>query len=375
MFRLRNAFVWTGSKARPPPAPARPHALPCYLAPVSKRAKSIVAALEQWFEREHRPLPWRDGYDPYRVLVSEFMLQQTRMEVVLDYFPRFIAKFPTVAALAAAPESEVLAAWSGLGYYRRARMLREAAVAIVAVHGGTVPREIDVLAKLPGLGRYTAGAVASIGFDRRAPVVEGNVTRLLARLDALEAPVGSAALTKALWQRSTELVGLARSPRNFNQAMMEYGALVCRPQNPRCGECAVSSFCEGRARSGELPAKREAEASRRLVVPLFLVADGRGRVLMRREGGKLMKDMFHLPHGVTSLLPGEILDATPRALLGRFAHSITNRRVEFEVFEAELSAASVRDGEEYAWIDPADLDAVPHPSYVRKALRIAGMLG
>lgn len=343
----------------------------------SARSQKIVDALETWFEHEQRPLPWRSGYDPYHILVSELMLQQTRMEVVLDFFPRFIHSFPSIAALAAASEGAVLSAWSGLGYYRRARMLRSAAIAIVEQHGGVVPRSFAALSALPGIGRYTAGAVSSIAFDQRDAVVEGNVTRLLARLESIESTAGTAALSRALWEKSSELVALARSPRAFNQAMMEYGALVCRPQNPGCGACVVARHCKGKNRADELPMKRAGGGLpvTHLVVPLYLISDGGGRILMRRETGTLMNEMFHLPHGVTSLLAGEVLEALPLALLGRFGHSITNRRIEFEVFEAELDARVVTESRgEYAWIDPAGLDSVPHPSYVKKALRIAGRL-
>jgi A/G-specific DNA glycosylase len=341
---------------------------------ISRRA-AIVNALEEWFERNQRPLPWRAEYDPYHVLVSEMMLQQTRMEVVLDYFPRFIAKFPTVEALARAPEFEVLASWSGLGYYRRARMLRSAAIAISELHGGVVPDDEELLAKLPGIGRYTAGAVASIAFDRKAAVVEGNVTRLLARVDAIDAPVESAALRNELWKTAADLVALARSPRNFNQAMMEYGALVCRSQNPRCDECVIAKHCRGESRTAELPARRQSSAVKRLLIPLYLVSDSRGRILMRRESGTLMSEMFHLPHGDTSLLPGEVLDVDPGAPLGRFTHTVTNRRIEFVVHDAELRAGVVRDSSgEYRWVDPRALRSVPHPSYVKKALRLAGWI-
>lgn len=333
----------------------------------------LVSLTESWFRKNQRPLPWRDGYDPYRVWVSEVMLQQTRMEVVLGYYERFMARFPTVAALARASVDDVTAAWSGLGYYRRARMLRDGAVDVMTRFGGRIPKSVEELMTIAGIGRYTAGAIASIAHGRRAPIVDGNVARIVARLFAIEAPLASPELMREAWRRAEELVAASKSPRDFNQGLMELGALVCTPRNPSCGRCPLRKHCAAflTDRVDALPQPKAKPVTRELRIPLYLVIDRDGRVLMRRESGQLMCGMFHLPHGDTTLLTGTPLRIGASATLGTFRHTVTNRRITFEVFAvAHRPRTRAR---EYAWIDPDALAAIPHPSYVRKALRLAGI--
>ncbi len=317
--------------------------------------------LEQWFARYQRPLPWRGTYEPYHVWLSEVMLQQTRMEVVLPYFERFLSRFPTVAALAAASDDEVTAAWSGLGYYRRARMLRAGAVAVMNRFGGRLPASVEELLTIPGIGRYTAGAIASIAFQARAPIVDGNVTRVVARLFGDDDDP---------WGRAEALVQTCTSPRALNQSLMELGALVCTPRNPSCLICPLRRQCVALAtgRIDELPRPKEKKATRELSIALYLIRDRKGRVLMRRESGPLMNDLYHLPHGDTSLLTGEPLDATPGRLLGTFRHTVTTRKIEFTVYTAD--ARGLRGRKDYEWIDVSEMSEVPHPSYVAKALRL-----
>jgi A/G-specific adenine glycosylase len=322
----------------------------------------IARRIETWFARHQRPLPWRETYDPYRVWVSEVMLQQTRMEVVLKYYDRFLERFPTLAALAASTDHDVMAAWSGLGYYRRARMLRAGAADVMARFGGVVPSSVEELLTIPGVGRYTAGAIASVAHARRAPIVDGNVARITARLFGRDLSV------RETWERAEALVGACRSPRDFNQGLMETGALICKPRNPSCLLCPVSANCVARAtgRVDELPRPKPKKETRAMRIALYVVVDRRGRVLMRRESGALMTAMYHLPHGDTSLLTGKPLDVVRGALLGTVRHTITTRRIEFDVYAAKLAAT--RD--DYQWIDPSTLAAVPHPSYVTKALAL-----
>ncbi|HVT44755.1 MAG TPA: A/G-specific adenine glycosylase [Thermoanaerobaculia bacterium] len=337
----------------------------------SDRWKEIAQRLEGWFARNQRDLPWRARYDPYEIWLSEVMLQQTRMEVVLVYYDRFLARFPNLEALAQAAEEDVLAAWSGLGYYRRARALREAARMVIERHDGVMPDAVELLRELPGIGRYTAGAVASIAHQRRTPVVEGNVTRLLARIDALEAPAGSAVLTRQLWDRATRLVERAESPRNLNQAMMELGALVCRPATPSCNECPVEDLCSARiaGRTGELPRAGKRSQSEALTIPLFIVEDARGNLLMRRERGALMTGMLHFPHGSDALLDDCSESFAAGELIGSVRHTVTHRRIEFRVVAAQPRGAYLRETPgDYVWIDPGDIERFPHPSYVRKVL-------
>lgn len=305
------------------------------------------------------------------------MLQQTRMEVVLGYYERFLARFPDLASLARASEDEVMAAWSGLGYYRRARMLREGARAVVERFGGQIPESVEELQEIPGVGRYTAGAIASIAHRRKAPIVDGNVARILSRLMMIREPLGSGALMRAAWRHAEELVACCGDPREFNQGLMELGALICKPSKPRCGECPLRSHCAAFAAgcAEELPLEKAKKATRALRIPLYLIRDRRGRILMRRESGKLMKAMFHLPHGNSSLLGAPPFEADVRRLLGTFRHTVTTRRIEFSLYEADLVARGRPARRGYSWIDPQEMDAIPHPSYVRKALKFAGLDG
>jgi A/G-specific adenine glycosylase len=322
------------------------------------RLSRIARSVESWFASEQRPLPWRERYEPYAIWVSEVMAQQTRMEVVVPYFERFIDRFPDIASLANATEDAVAAEWSGLGYYRRARMLREGAVEVVQRFGGVLPRTVAELTSIRGIGRYTAGAIASIAFDERAPIVDGNVARVLARVAGEENP----------WKHAESLVAACKSPRALNQGLMELGALICTPRNAKCVECPLRRDCIAFAtdRVHELPAVREKKSPQILHIPLYVVTDRRGRILMRREHGPLMNAMLHLPHGNRDLFdapPLAVRDAKP---LGTFRHTITTRRITFELFAAR---ASRRSG--YEWIAPSDLGKFPHPSYVTKALRLA----
>jgi len=327
-----------------------------------RRVRLSARRLESWFARHQRPLPWRREYEPYHVWLSEVMLQQTRMEVVLPYFERFLARFPTIAALAAASDDDVTSAWSGLGYYRRARMLRAGAVAVMSRFGGNLPASVDELLTIPGIGRYTAGAIASIAFDAHEPIVDGNVTRVVARLFGDDDDP---------WGHAEALVEASKSPRVLNQALMELGALICTPRNPTCLICPLNKQCVALATGciDELPRPKEKKATRELNIALYLIRDRRGRVLMRRESGPLMNDLYHLPHGDTSLLTGPPLDATPGQLLGTFRHTVTTRKIEFTVYTAE--ARGIRGRKDYEWIDVSEMSEVPHPSYVTKALRLA----
>lgn len=331
---------------------------------------TLAAAVEGWFAANQRPLPWRRRYDPYHVWVSEVMLQQTRMEVVLRFYERFLERFPDVTTLARAAEEDVLAAWSGLGYYRRARMLRQGAIAVVERYGGRVPETVPELSTIPGIGRYTAGAIASIAHRHRAPIVDGNVARILSRLFAIAAPLASPRLMSEAWKLAERTVEASDDPRMFNQGLMEIGALICKPVRPLCGSCPVQFCCAAfqQGRVHELPGPKQKGVTRELDIRLYLVIDPGGRLLMRREEGPLMSGMFQLPHDNSSLFPAAPLPLREETRLGAFRHTITDRRIRFTVFTATLTG--IADGDGYRWIDLTDLGAVPHPSYVSKALRL-----
>ena len=290
------------------------------------------------------------------------MLQQTRMEVVLGYFERFMTRFPTIKRLASSSVDDVLAMWSGLGYYRRARMLHEGAVAVAK--RGRMPQSVAELMEIPGIGRYTAGAIASIAFGGRAAIVDGNVRRVLSRTYGTNEDV---------WDLCEGLVRACASPRDFNQGLMELGALVCTPIRPMCPICPIRRMCFAfkTNRVQDFPAPKPKPKTRALHIPLYVVTDRRGRVLMRREHGTLMNAMLHLPHGDSSLFGARPLDVVQTQLLGTFRHTVTNRRITFAVFQAELSQ---QVDDDYEWIDVTKLRTHAHPSYVAKALKLSGRL-
>jgi A/G-specific adenine glycosylase len=249
----------------------------------SAQIRNFRKRLLRWFAHEQRKLPWRGESDPYRVLVSEVMLQQTRVAVVQERYKEFIQQFPTAEELARTRQQTVLAAWSGLGYYRRARALHKAAK-IVSANGG-FPRSASALMELPGVGRYTAAAVASIAYKEPAPVVDGNVKRVLTRLMGQE--IGE----QRYWEVAGELLD-PQHPGDFNQAMMELGALVCLPAKPACESCPVAALCSLRG-----PGPRRAQPARRKAVSRYLLAQRNGSVLLRQRPRKasLMAGMWELP--------------------------------------------------------------------------------
>jgi A/G-specific adenine glycosylase len=251
--------------------------------PASRATNRIQRALLAWFAKAQRPLPWREGYDPYRVWVSEMMLQQTQVETVKPYFARWMARFPSVQALAEAPLEDVLKRWEGLGYYARARNLHRAAREIVARHGGEIPDDLEMLLALPGIGPYSAGAIASIAFNRAVPLVDGNVARVLSRLFALREAPQSSAGKRHLWSVAESLLP-ASGGRDFNQALMELGALLCRSRQPLCGLCPVRADCLAYAKGNpeDYPARRK-RAERPVVRACLAIAKRGDFVLMRQR--------------------------------------------------------------------------------------------
>ena len=249
--------------------------------------KGIVKPLQAWFDDQGRDLPWRRSTSPWRTLVSEFMLQQTQVSRVEERFEIFLERFPTPAAMVDAGEDDVLAAWEGLGYYRRARFLHASAVAIVSEHGGLVPSDAEELLALPGVGRYTAGAIASIAFDRRAPIVDGNVARVVARLSGMDVQADDPDLITAAWSASTAMVEATDRPGSLNEAVMELGATVCTPASPRCDRCPIESACRGRARGieGEIPRPKSRPVRTVVHIHLVIVRRDNEILLERRPTG------------------------------------------------------------------------------------------
>lgn len=338
----------------------------------SREATTIAARVEEWFRLNGRDLPWRGHYDAYHVWISEFMAQQTRMDVVLRHLPRFVERFPSIAALAAAEEEEVVAAWSGLGYYRRARMLHRSAREIVDRFGGRLPGDVETLRTLHGFGPYTAGAVASIAFERRVPVVDGNVARVVARVERIEAAWRSRDLDRRAWEVAGMLVERCTSPRALNQGLMELGASVCRPRNPDCKACPIAKNCQAAKDGVAALYPRPAPKAKvvELEVPVWIFADREGRVLLLRSNGSLMKGMFQLPVGSSELF-GEAMAVVERGpRVGEVTHTITHRRIRFQLFAPEMPDSLAESRGEWRWVRMDELGEVPHPSWVRKALDV-----
>jgi A/G-specific adenine glycosylase len=345
--------------------------------------KEVRRALLSWYRKSRRDLPWRRTRDPYRIWVSETMLQQTRVETVLRYYPRFLARFPDLHSLATADPDDVLGEWAGLGYYGRARNLQTAARQVIAEWGGEMPDDVEGLCSLKGVGRYTAGAVASIAFDRPAPVVDGNVARVLARLLAVREEVQSPPVMRRLWEEAGALAR-AKSPGDLNQALMELGAMVCTPRAPLCEVCPLKARCLARE-SGDpeaIPVKRPRRKPTRLEAAAAFV-ERRGRALaVRRPPRGLLGGLWELPggelsagenpeEGVARLLRervGLTLRETER--IGTVEHAFTHRVLHLHLYRARGAGGRVRLGgfDAHRWLPPALLAELPQSALMRKAL-------
>jgi A/G-specific adenine glycosylase len=256
--------------------------------------RALRAPLLRWYAKHRRDLPWRKTRDPYAIWVSEAMLQQTTVAAVIPYWERFLKRFPDVGTLARAKEEDVLAAWTGLGYYRRARALREGAIAVLERHAGTVPGDREALLALPGIGPYTAGAIASVAFGRAEPVVDGNVKRVFARLFALRASGASA--ERRYWEIAGRLVE-GPAPGDLNQALMELGATICTPRSPDCPRCPLSRACRARAsgRPEAFPRAPRRPEVREIDVAVAWI-ERAGRVLVERaHPGSPLRGAWDLP--------------------------------------------------------------------------------
>ncbi len=319
--------------------------------------KKITPSLLRWFHRNKRDLPWRKTKDPYRIWVSEVMLQQTQVETVIPYYHRWLSAFPTIKALAGASLSEVLKLWEGLGYYARARNLHRAAKMIVKNHGRKFPDSAEALRRLPGIGRYTAGAIASIAFNEPEPILDGNVKRVLSRLGAMREPIDSSEGERKLWQWARTLVEVEPSKAgDFNQSLMELGALICLAERPKCSICPVWRFCEAHRlkKEEDFPVKSRREKVERLRT-VAAVVRRRGRLLLEKQplhgrwGG-----LWTFPHWVhkNGADESEFLKNRLRRELGirvtrlrpkmTVEHGFTKYRVRLEVYEGRVSSLRAR---------------------------------
>lgn len=335
--------------------------------------------LLNWYDACKRDLPWRRSRDPYAIWVSEIMLQQTRAETVIGYWTRFMAQFPTVETLAAAPEQDVLKAWEGLGYYSRARNLRKCAQVVVAEYDGKFPADLAALRKLPGIGDYTAGAVASIAFGIRTPAVDGNVERVVSRLRGIREDVGIPSVKRQLRAEADALVPADR-PGDFNQAMMELGARVCQPA-PRCADCPVSAFCDANAvgDADALPMKQRKAPPRILPRGIALIFH-QGRVLLHQREERLLHGLWCFPgfdHAISAKEVGRQtkklgINAKFMEHLGEARHVFTHLIWEMTLLRFEAASDACPEG--WRWVDRAELAALPLPTAMKAAREKASTL-
>jgi A/G-specific adenine glycosylase len=339
--------------------------------------------LLSWFDRHRRDLPWRRDRDPYRVWLSEIMLQQTRVETVIPFYQAFLARFPTVKDLAGAPLDAVLAAWSGLGYYRRARQLQAAAQKVVAA-GGMFPRTVSGLLDLPGIGPYTAAAIASICFGIAVPVLDGNVERVLARRLAEDRDVKSAAVRRRLMDASAELLDSARAG-DSNQAMMELGATICVPKRPRCLLCPLAAGCRALAMGAmeSYPKARTERRSEEISIVAVLVENGEGgrrrTLLFRRpDDSTLLAGLWEVPwvEGATRGAAAELGCRYGGSWrlgepIGKARHGITYRDLKVAVHLGEVGdGGQIREGPEAGWFTDEEIGALASSSLVGKILLV-----
>lgn len=328
--------------------------------------------LLQWYDTEKRDLPWRRTDDPYAIWLSEIMLQQTRVETVIAYWTRFLVCFPTVDALANADEQAVLKAWEGLGYYSRARNMKRCAEVIVAQHGGVFPRDIAALAKLPGIGPYTAGAIASIAYGVQTPAVDGNVERVVSRLSGIREDVGIPSVKRQLLRDAAALVPADR-PGDFNQAMMELGARICQPV-PHCEGCPVQSTCDayavGDADVLPIRQKKTPPKEQRRGIALIFCA---GHVLLYQRRERLLQGLWCFP-GFDGILEGMQVAAQLRTLgiparyvacVGEAKHVFTHLIWDMTLLHFDAQHLDCPEG--WLWADGEMLKRLPLPTAMKVA--------
>lgn len=321
---------------------------------------SIAAALVAWFGKNGRDYPWRRTRDPYAILVSEIMLQQTQIATVLDrgYYHRWLARFPDFATLATAAEADVLKTWEGLGYYRRARNLQRLAQVIVSDHDGVFPSEPSTILALPGIGPYTAGAVASFAFGLPTPIVDGNVARVLSRLDNDSTPIDSTIGSKRLWDRATALVEATEDPRSLNSALMELGQTICKTGKPLCDQCPVQAFCKA-TEPATLPVKKTRTTLTAVTERVFFSQSAEG-VLLEQETGNRRTGLWKLP-----ALPEDSSAPLPPVLL-KASYGITRYKVTLWVHTPPSGLTNWP--ETHQWISRDQLAHTAMPSPYRRAL-------
>ena len=328
-----------------------------------------------WYAVNARDLPWRRTKDPYAIWVSEIMLQQTQVQTVTPYYERWLNRFPTLAALADAPLDEVLKYWAGLGYYRRVKMLHEAARFIQSGCGGKIPSDPDELVKIPGIGRYTAGAIASIAFQEPVPLVDGNVIRVLTRLYGIKDDIGQTKTQRKLWVLAESLVP-KKKPGDFNQALMELGATVCLPANPACLLCPVSAECKARAkgRPEDFPVKAKKEKLEKLNTAALILKNKQNQVFIEKQpqagrwGGLWMFPFAEEIRQLEKRFGVSLKKEKPRL---KVRHGFTKYQISLSVYQTKTSLppSTFRLQPQHKWVALHDLPHFAFPSPHQKIVK------
>ena len=342
---------------------------------ITEQSKAkLQRQLLNWYRQNARDLPWRKTRDPYAIWVSEIMLQQTRVETVIPYYRRWMVEFPTLGSLAEAEEDQVLILWEGLGYYSRARNLQAAARIVQEKYQGILPLDQKALQGLPGIGRYTAGAILSIAHDRPAPILDGNLRRVFTRLFTISTPIHTAETEKYLW-KIAELLLPEEHPGDFNQAMMELGALICLPKKPRCEICPAADDClanQGGLQE-DLPVRKKKTPLPLLQVTAAVIPKGEQVLLAKRPPGGLLGGLWEFPGGkqkenetLQETLSREIreelnLEVEIGDLLGSYQHAYTHYKITLHAFCCRLVSEDLQLNyhTESAWVSRKELDSFP----------------
>jgi A/G-specific adenine glycosylase len=371
--------------------------------PIRHSPESVVAAdrgqtalpkvgfadtLVAWYQGDHRDLPWRRVTDPYRIWLSEIMLQQTQVATVIPYYERFLARYPDVTTLAAAPIEDVIKLWEGLGYYARARNLHKAAQIVVAQYGGRFPDSIDAVEALPGIGRSTAGAILTFAYGQRHPILDGNVKRVLARIFDIDADMAAPALQRELWNHSRTFVDEAQAPADFNQAFMELGARICTPQAPMCLVCPVRGYCDAAARGTqhERPRKAEKKATPHHTIAVGVIRDVQGRIYIQRRppegllgglwefpGGKAEPEDASLEATVQREIREEVgLEVSVGEKIAQVRHAYTHFKITLHAFECRVVSGEPQPtaADAWQWVPVVELPRYAFPKANKRVLDV-----
>ncbi len=348
----------------------------------------IRKSLTEWYLKNKRNLPWRQSADPYAIWISEVMLQQTQVNTVIPYFYKFLRQFPSIHSLAAADQESVLKAWEGMGYYARARNLHRAAIEIVNNHHGKIPSSFKELKNLPGMGNYTAAAVASIAFHKPCPVVDGNVKRVLSRLFLIDTPVNDASAHKVFYQCASGFLDRHSNEHQgiFNQALMELGALICKPRNPVCGICPLIALCGAYQQDliPQFPKRHPKKKSPEYQVSAAIIRKS-GRILITRRkpeghlgglwefpGGKVRENETPEQACVREIKEEVNLDISVESFLTRIRHTYTHFKIKMDIYNCTYVSGDLKlNGPvDYRWVTVDELELFPFPGADRKFMHL-----